>query len=132
LAAAYRVLAYVRGTVSQGIYLHDPGIGKRNILSGWVDSDFAADVDTRKSVTEYLWSLNGGPISCDSSWKAARQGGVTLSRSEAEFVAAVLQLAKREKKFRTCVLSSKGLPALRPSLLHSQLSCGRTTPLASS
>ena len=28
--------------------------------------------------------LNGGPI----SWKASRQGGVTLSSSEAEFVAA--------------------------------------------
>jgi hypothetical protein len=29
-------------------------------------------------------SLNGGPI----SWKSSRQGGVTLSGSEAEFVAA--------------------------------------------
>jgi hypothetical protein len=45
LAAAYRVLAYVRGTLNQGIYFHDPGAGKRNILSGWVDSDFASDVD---------------------------------------------------------------------------------------
>jgi len=80
LAAAYRVLAYVR---NQGINFHDPGAGKRNILSGWVDSDFASDVDTRKSVTGYLMSLNGGPI----DWKAARQGGVTLSSSEAKFVA---------------------------------------------
>ena len=77
LAAAYRVLAYVRGTLNQGIYFHDPGADKRNILSGWVDSDFASDVDSRKSVTGYLLSLNGGPI----SWIAARQGGVTLSSS---------------------------------------------------
>ena len=63
---------------------YDPGPAKRNILSGWVDSDFASDIDTRKSVTGYLLWLNGGPI----SWKAARQGGVTLCRSEAEFVAA--------------------------------------------
>ena len=48
-------------------------------LARWVDSDFAADVDTRKSVTGYLLSLSGGPI----SWKAARQDGVTLSSSEA-------------------------------------------------
>ena len=41
-------------------------------------------IDTRKSVTGYLMVLNGGPI----SWKASRQGGVTLSSSEAEFVAA--------------------------------------------
>ena len=33
LTAAYRVLAYVRGTLNQGIYFHDPGAGKRNILS---------------------------------------------------------------------------------------------------
>ena len=51
LAAAYRVLAYVRGTLNQGIYFHDPGADKRNILSGWVDSDFASDIDSRKSVT---------------------------------------------------------------------------------
>jgi hypothetical protein len=44
----------------------------------------ASDIDTRKSVTGYLMVLNGGPI----SWKASRQGGVTLSSREAEFVAA--------------------------------------------
>jgi hypothetical protein len=58
LAAAYRVLAYVRGTLNQGIWA-----GKRNILSGWVDSDFASDVDSQRSVTGYLLSLNGGPTS---------------------------------------------------------------------
>ena len=74
----------MRGTLDQGIYFHDPGAGKRNLLSGYVDSDFASDIDFRKSVTGYLLPLNGGPI----SWTAARQGGVTLSSSEAEFVAA--------------------------------------------
>ena len=86
LAAAYRVLAYVKGTLNQGLSYHDPGVGKRNTLSGWVDGDFASDIDTRKSVTGYLIVLNGGPV----SWKASRQGGVTLSSSEAEFVAASL------------------------------------------
>ena len=47
-------------------------------------SGFGSDPDTRKSITGYLMSLNGGAISCRSS----RQGGVTLSSSEAEFVAA--------------------------------------------
>ena len=84
LAAAYRVLAYVKGTLHQGLSWHDPGAGSQNKLSGWVDSDFASDIDTRKSMTGYLMVLNGGPI----SWKASRQGGVTLSSSGAEFVAA--------------------------------------------
>ena len=33
-------------------------------------------------MTGYLMSLNGGPI----SWKSSREGGVTLSSSEVEFV----------------------------------------------
>jgi hypothetical protein len=78
------VLAYVKGTLNQGLSYHDPGVGKRNTLSGCVDSDFASDIDPRKSVTGYLMVLNGGP----ASWKASRQGGVTLSSSETEFVAA--------------------------------------------
>ena len=83
LAAAYRMLACVQGTLNQGLSYHDPGVGKRNKVSGWVDSDFAPDIDTRKSVTGYFMVLNGDPV----SWKASRQGGVTLSSSEAEFVA---------------------------------------------
>eukprot|EP00961_Rhodomonas_salina_P178358 2405855-Rhodomonas_salina.1 len=51
---------------------------------GWVDSDYAADPDTRKSVTGYVCRINNGPI----TWKAKRQSCVTLSSAEAEFVAA--------------------------------------------
>ncbi len=47
-----------------------------------MDSDFGSDPDTQKSMT--LVSLNGDAI----SWRSSRQGGVTLSRSEAEFVVA--------------------------------------------
>ncbi len=84
LEATERVLQYVRGTYDQGISFYDLGPDKRNKLGGWVDSDFASDIDSRKSMTGYLMSLNGGPI----SWKSSRQGGVTLSNSEAEFVVA--------------------------------------------
>ena len=58
LAAAERALAYLRGTYNEGITYCDPGEGRRNKLTGWVDSDFAADPDTRKSMTGYLFSLN--------------------------------------------------------------------------
>ena len=63
------------------------GEDRRNKLTGWVDSDFAADPGTRKSMTGYLFSLNvicnGGAV----SWRSSRQGSVTLSSAEAEFVA---------------------------------------------
>jgi hypothetical protein len=119
LAAAYRVLACVKGTLNQGLSYHDPGVGKRNTLSGWVDSDFASDIDTRKSVTGYLMVLNGGPV----SWKASRQGGVTLSSSEAEVVAA-----SQDKKYFTFGRSLKDLPTYSMVLQRS----GKITRLASS
>jgi hypothetical protein len=38
-------------------------------------------------MTVYLFSLNGGAV----SWRSSRQGGVTLSSAEAEFVVASSQ-----------------------------------------
>ena len=78
LAAAERDLAYLRGTYNEGIAYCDPGEDRRNKLTGWVDSDFAADPDTRKSMTGYLFSLNGGAV----SWRSSRQGGVTRSSAK--------------------------------------------------
>ena len=93
LPAAERVLSYLRGTYNEVITYCDPGEDRRNKFTGWVDSDFAADPDTCKSMTGYLFSLNGGAV----SWPSSRQGGVTLSSAEAEFVAA-----SRTKKPSIC------------------------------
>ena len=48
-----------------------------------MDADWAGDTDTRRSHTGYILMMNG-PI----SWKSRRQLIVSLSTSEAEFVAA--------------------------------------------
>ena len=96
-AAAERALAYLRGTYNEGITYCDPGEERRNKLMGWVDSDFAADPDTRKSMTGYLFSLNGRAI----SWRSSRQSGVTLSSPEAEFVAASQASAVARFQFPT-------------------------------
>ena len=55
-----------------------------NTLWGWVDSDWAADKDTRRSQTGYVLMLNGGAI----SWRSLRQDSVSLSTIEAEYIAA--------------------------------------------
>lgn len=75
----------MRGTADWGLDYYDLGADKRNILHGWVDSDFASDADTRRIITGYVMSLNGAPIRV--SWRSCRQGAVTLSSSEAENVA---------------------------------------------
>jgi hypothetical protein len=77
-------IQYARATYDQGISHYDLVPDKSNKLGGWMDRDFASDIDSRKSMTGHLMSLNGGPI----SWKSSRQGGVIPSSSEAEFVAA--------------------------------------------
>ncbi len=76
-------LSIRHGYVFQGIAYCDLGIQVKNKLIGWVDSDFGSDPDIRKSMNGYLMSLNDDTI----SWRSSRQGGVTLSSSEAEFVA---------------------------------------------
>ena len=86
MTAAERALAYVRGTHNKGLSRSycDPGAEDRNVLTGWVDIDFAADSNTRHSVTGYVMTLKGAPI----SWQSCCQEGVTLSSCEAEYVAA--------------------------------------------
>jgi hypothetical protein len=51
LQAAERVLQYVRGTYDQGFTNFDPGDETKNVLIGWVGSDFGSDSHTRKSTT---------------------------------------------------------------------------------
>ena len=62
-----RVLQYSRATYDQGITYCDPGLAMQNKLTGWVDSDFGSDVDTRKSMTVYLNS--------EAEFVAASQAG---------------------------------------------------------
>jgi hypothetical protein len=58
LAAAEQALAYLRGTYNEGITYCDPGKERRNKLTGWVDSEFATDPDSRKSMTGYTARLH--------------------------------------------------------------------------
>ena len=60
-------------------------------------------------MTGYLLSLNGGPI----AWKAARQGGVTLSSSEAEFIAA--SQAGKEVLYLRALLKGFACPQTKPT-----------------
>ena len=87
MAAEY-CLRYLSGTVDLCIEYRadaDQRDGQtRDTLWGWVDADFAADMDTRRSHTGYIIMLNGGPV----SWKSTRQKSVSLSTAESEWYAA--------------------------------------------
>ena len=49
---------------------------------GYVDSDFAGDLDRRRSVTGLVFTLCGGAV----SWKSTLQSVVALSTIEAEYI----------------------------------------------
>lgn len=81
MLAAKRILRYVKGTAGFGIRYKR---GEEQKLVGYVDSDYAGDVDDRKSTTGFVFMLGGGAV----SWASKKQPIVTLSTTEAEFVAA--------------------------------------------
>lgn len=79
MTAAKGVVRYLAGTRNMGLVY-----GPAQTLAGWVDSDFAGDVESRKSTTGFLFTLHGGAI----SWRSRLQRLVTGSTAEAEYVAA--------------------------------------------
>ncbi|KAK2442007.1 putative mitochondrial protein [Trifolium repens] len=81
LVAAKRILRYLKGTANLGI-LYERGV--KQALQGWTDSDYAGDVEDRKSTSGYVYTYGSSAI----SWSSKKQPIVTLSTTEAEFVAA--------------------------------------------
>ena len=89
LQAAKHLLRYLKATKSLPLtYSRQvPTSGNpasANVLTGYVDSDWAGCPDSRKSTSGYALLLNGAAI----SWKSKRQSVVALSTAEAEFIAA--------------------------------------------
>lgn len=81
LQAVKRIYRYLKGTVELGIRYRRCGEGS---LVAFADSDYAGDVDDRKSTSGYLFMLEIGAV----SWSSKKQPVVTLSTIEAEFIAA--------------------------------------------
>eukprot|EP00253_Pinus_taeda_P012953 PITA_12953 len=74
------VLRYLRGTSDHCITFN----GSEGSVYGYVDTDYAGDLDKRRSTTGYAFTLVGGAI----SWMSKLQETVALSTTEAEYIAA--------------------------------------------
>jgi hypothetical protein len=84
LKLLYRVIKYVVDTKTKALKLA-PKQTKNDSwsLQTFCDSDYAGDKDGRKSITGYIIYIQDMPI----AWKSKSQKNVTLSSSEAEYVA---------------------------------------------
>ena len=81
LLGAKRILRYLQGTKDFGLFFKRDS---KSDLIGLTDSDYAGDLDGRRSTSGYVFMLGTGA----GSWCSKKQPIVTLSSTEAEFVAA--------------------------------------------
>ena len=81
LQTAKRVLRYLRGITNLRIFYKKEGNDK---LVAFTDSDYASDLEDTKSTSGYVFMLSSGAV----SWSSRKQPVVSLSTTEAEFIAA--------------------------------------------
>jgi hypothetical protein len=84
--AAKHLLRYLKGSIDLGITYSASvgieGIGHLTPIT-YADASYVSDLDDSKSTTGYVIMLNGGAV----SYHACKQGNVSLSSAEAEYVA---------------------------------------------
>lgn len=78
--AAKRVLRYLAGTASHGIYMK---VGSPLTLHAFTDADWTGDNDDYVSTIAYVIYLGSTPV----SWSSKKQNGVARSSTEAEYIA---------------------------------------------
>lgn len=96
------MLKYISGTKGIGVLFKKQENGE-NPLLGYCDSDYATNLDTRKSQSGYIFKLNGSAV----SWKSTLQSVVALSTTEAEYIA--LTEVVKEGKWLKGVLGDFGV-----------------------
>ncbi|XP_074306524.1 uncharacterized protein LOC141641774 [Silene latifolia] len=105
MAAAHRVVRYLKGSPGQGILLR---ADRPLSISGWCDSDWGGCPTSRRSITGWFVTLGDSPI----SWKTKKQQTVSLSSVEAEY-RSMTQLVC-ELKWLKGLLLSLDVPVTAP------------------
>ncbi|XP_068666352.1 secreted RxLR effector protein 161-like [Aristolochia californica] len=75
------ILRYLKGTIGFGVFYKKGGSEE---LIAYIDSDYVGDIDERKNISGYVFMLGSSAV----SWSSKKQPVVTLSTTEAKFIAA--------------------------------------------
>ena len=81
------VLRYLRGSQNVGL-MYNSKARSCSKVEGFVESDYVGSLDTRKSLTRYVFTIYGGAV----SWKANLQPVVALSTTETEYIAVTEEI----------------------------------------
>jgi hypothetical protein len=81
LVVAKYVMRYLKGTLDYGLYYTRDRDFR---LYGYIDSDWDGSASDKKSTSECYFSLG----STMNSWQSRKQSSITLSTTEAEYIAA--------------------------------------------
>ncbi|KAL5705698.1 hypothetical protein ACHQM5_023965 [Ranunculus cassubicifolius] len=131
LAAAKRVLRYIKGSQAHGIwYKKNTEVKMQNSevkLLGFCDSDWAGSVDDMKSTSGYTFTVGSGVV----SWSSKKQETVAQSSAEAEYVSAALatsqaiwlkrilkDLGEKQKKAISILCDNKSAIAISKNPVH--------------
>lgn len=108
--ALKHLIRYLKGTSSLALTYSSKT--STPILSGYSDADFAADTDTRRSTSGYVFCINNTAI----SWASKKQPTPAASTAEAEYIA--LATGASELLWLEFILNHLDAPQRRPLTLH--------------
>ena len=111
LEAVKHVLHYLKGTQEFSLVLGRQGRGAVDIV-GWTDSDWAGDVDLRRSVGGFVSDVARGCV----SWSSKKQVSVGISSVEAEYVASAN--ATKEAVWLRTLLKEVSYPQSQVTIVH--------------
>jgi hypothetical protein len=109
--ALERVFRYLWATSDHQLVLGCGASGSSSLL-GYVDANWASNVNDRKSTSGYVFMLGNSAI----SWSSKKQTSVALSSTEAEYIAGA-HTAKKAVWLRQ-LLSELGQDTSSPTVLH--------------
>ncbi|CAD7012038.1 unnamed protein product [Ceratitis capitata] len=106
---AKRIMRYLKGTVDYKLHYQKTG----KPIQGYVDADWGGDTNDRKSYTGCAFVAAGSVF----SWESKKQNLVSLSSTEAEYVA--LSTAAKEAVYIKKLMNETGFNNTAPMVLNS-------------
>ncbi|CAL9018854.1 unnamed protein product [Prunus brigantina] len=95
LNAVKWVFRYLKGTKKLGILFERQQ--RKACVLGYVNLDYAGDIDKRRSTTRYVSNCGGGPISWRDHWikNWVNDGDIAIKKSVVELLGVTRTISKR-------------------------------------